>query len=235
MGINAFRTRCSSCGAKLKGDAATWAGLLFALLVFVLWLAASGPLLHTLGLDGVDLATRAAVVIPFMFVAAVVVWSMGGYVEWQPASLAPPEDAMPSAAPKRVDRIVVVFLLAAAIFFFVAPLTIVITGFDDLALLAFGVGAEAHVVSAEQMPGFLRRQGDWRITYEFRTDAGVWRDTDVLPPALMSAGLRSIAIEYVRWRPSMSRIESQVSGTPVLAAVILLAFLIGVIRDLATG
>ncbi len=112
-------------------------------------------------------------------------------------------------------------VIYACLFLFIGvPTLILFFGWKDIVLLAYGKTVQANVISAQQGKPIFRRDGDWTITYAFHSTGQKFSGSDTLPPAL-KADTASIEIKYCPKFPAISRIASQVSGTPISALVIL--------------
>jgi hypothetical protein len=94
----------------------------------------------------------------------------------------------------------------------------VTTGHRDLRLMIGRVTTTARVTAVHQPPRGRIRESDIEVTYEFLDRSGVWRTgTDALPPAAGRPEAGRIDVAYSARDPSVSRIASQVSVTPVTA------------------
>lgn len=230
-GTNAFSTLCDNCGARLKGNATTWAGVIGTLTLVLAAIPASAPLLEAFGYGQADLTTRMMVVVPIVFAGGVLTWFLGGYdlVDPHPFFAEDQAEDAPRFVKRRELRSWIIILSALVIL--AIPVVIIFFGYADILLLPFGVEADATVVAATQQREFLGREGDWRIEYTFNAESREWKDSDVLPPAKMEPGLARVTIRYFRWWPSISRIDSQVSRTPVIALIMLIVFIVSYVRD----
>jgi len=93
-------------------------------------------------------------------------------------------------------------------------------GRKDLRLATGHLLTQGRVVRVHQPPPGRVRASDYQVEYQFEDEAGtIWSGSDVLPPRSPPPGAGEIEVAYRPSDPSVSRIASQVSGTPVVAVV----------------
>lgn len=236
-GINAFKTFCRHCGTPLKAGRGTWCGFVGVIAVLGISIPYSVHLLKLLGIDPTASDARFLVVASLAALSAVVAWFISDYELAEDALVVPVLDDHSIAVPPELKKDSFLrswgFVALLLLFLLVVPAAIVVTSYADLVLLPFGVRVEGRVVAAEQGSWTFFREGDWRLKYEFEVAGQRWRGIDVVPPAKMEPGLDRVTVRYVPWRPSISRIDSQVSWTAVQAAVVLVASVSALLWSLA--
>jgi len=219
-GVNAFRTFCRHCGKPLKAGRGTWFGFFGAIAVLGISTPHSVHILELLGIDPAESDARFSVVVSLAALSAVGAWFISDYELAEEPVIAPGLDDHSIADPPELKKSSFLwswgFVALLLLFLLVVPAAIVVTSYADLVLLPFGVRVEGRVVAAEQGSGTFFREGDWRLKYEFKVAGQRWRGIDVVPPAKMEPGLDRVTVRYVPWRPSISRIDSQVSWTAVV-------------------
>ena len=93
-------------------------------------------------------------------------------------------------------------------------------GRADLKLATGRRVAQGRVVRVRQPPPGWVRASDYRVDYEFEDEAGkTWSGSDVLPPREPPPEDGGVEVAYRPGDPSVSRIASRVSDTPVAGVV----------------
>jgi len=103
----------------------------------------------------------------------------------------------------------------------------IMTDSGDLLLILGRVQASAMITQIHQPPPGRFRESDYDVTYDFVDDAGVHHIAkDLVPPAFPPGQVGGfVEIAYSRHYPSVSRIASQVSSTPIGGVLMGLIFM----------
>ena len=134
---------------------------------------------------------------------------------------------------RRHETVILGLLAVAALFFFVvAPVAIAALGWRDILLVPLGRTVDGHIEWTAQRDPFLLRPGDFDVSVTYHVAGRLYRARDVVPPAAPPRTGEAVEVRYWPRDPAVARLQSQVSWTPLHAAVIV-AFLAGAgLRDL---
>lgn len=215
QGIHSFcKLDCPHCGANLRVSRRT-------VIVFVLLLLLLAPLVvgiakvtDALGVpESTARVIFGAVMIPLVGVAAYLGWRTGSYairenVPHQASSDRATTTATTGLSGLRLLLLALIGMGSIAFMFFV--------GRPDLIIILDKQMSEGRITAIRPpVPGFIRKS-DYQITYEFETNAGfVCVGEDELPSKHPPPENGRIVIAYSRRDPSVSRIASQLSDTPL--------------------
>lgn len=233
-GLNAFlEVDCPSCGAHLRPSRRI-------AVVFVLLLVLMVPCLVgiPLGLTALGIRESAAklvfvcLMIPLVVGTAWWEWRTGFYavrdgMQQEEASARPLNAG--ASGPGAVRFLFVAGIGAGLIAFWI------MTFGRDLLLTFDKQTTEGRITRIHQPPPGAVREADYQVWYEFKSESGfVYSGEDELPPAAPPREDRGILVVYSRRDPSVSRIASQLSSTPVagvlLGAVLLLWSVVQLVR-----
>jgi hypothetical protein len=230
-GINAFlRCDCPNCGAHLGVSKRTVviSFLILASLIPLVVGAAMG--LNRLGLkEGTAGIVFGCLLLPYAIGLAYIVWRTGFYslrdknvVELEPAS-------QKGSAGTEWWRIA----LLAGIGFAIIGLMVAL-GRRDLLLIFDKQSTRGSIIEVNKSPPGMLRDSDWLVWYEFTDiDGMLHTGEDELPPAHPPPENGRIQVVYSTRDPSISRIASQFSPSPVVGVILGLGCLAWSVRQFA--
>jgi Protein of unknown function (DUF3592) len=234
QGINAFRRLdCPRCGAHLRVSRRT---IVVCVLLLVLSVPLGVGMAETLNAFGVPEPTArvffGCLIIPLAGVVAYITWRTGSYAVRDSVQREAESDPMRNVTTSRLGGLRLLLVAGIAVGLIAFMLAI---GHRDL-LLAFNTQmTEGRITEVHQPPPGAIRTSDYRVWYEFEAESElVYTGEDVLPPKHPPPEDGRILVVYSRRDPSVSRIASQLSGTPVagilLGACLLLWSIVQFIR-----
>jgi hypothetical protein len=218
-GINAFRkVECPSCGAKLRSSRRTIVLSLFLLLACIplaIGLVMAGEMVGVP--EPIAPLIFGSIVIPLAIAAAYWVWTAGFYSLRDCSNEEPTKVIAGGRVGVWVELIR--YLVPAGAAAGLIALMIAI-GYRDLVLTFDGSTVVGQITRTRKPPPGAFRDSDYELSYEFKDASGQTHPgEDVLPSAKSLPGDGKVMIVYCSRDPSISRIASQLSGTPVFGVV----------------